>query len=167
MKYFIALNISTEISNFLFSIQNKLSNNELLTFTNSFHLTLKFLGDIDNIDEIITNLLKIKAKKFHLMLSELGGFPDNKSAKVIWVGVNPEPLLLNLHGGIDKATINIRNDFEFHPHITLARAKQKMSLPNIQIKKFEFLVNRFSLYQTQLGPNGVKYLEIKKFNVFT
>ena len=164
MIYFIALDVSTEISNYLFSIQNQFLNVELLNLTDSFHITLKFLGDI-RVNEVITNLSKIKVNKFSLSLLELGAFPDNKSAKVIWVGLNDEPMLFKLQSAVDKATNFIKSDFDFHPHITLARAKQKLTLPLIQIKKLNFRVNNFVLYQSQLSHNGVKYLKIKKFDL--
>ncbi|MBS3060119.1 MAG: RNA 2',3'-cyclic phosphodiesterase [DPANN group archaeon] len=94
------------------------------------HLNLKFLGDIDEeqagqiksiLDEIAASA---ETNAFDLRLSNLGVFPDKKFIRVVWLGVESEPLM-KLHSHLEEklAGLGFMKEQGYKPHITLARAK--------------------------------------------
>ena len=108
---------------------------------------------------------KIKETKFRLNLTGMGVFPNEKFPKVIWVGVNNVPGLKALSEKINSLFPDFKPDFDFYPHITLARCSTKVTLPDLKIKPIEFEVSEFRLYQSILTREGPIYKEIRKISL--
>jgi len=132
-----------------------------------FHLTLRFIGDVDDVllRDIEYTLSEITAPSFNLALKGVGYFPPRAPAKILWVGVEAEPALMQLRKQI-VASVN-RLDLKperrkFVPHITLARFKR--GVPETQTVNFlsdhalfctkPFSVSAFHLYSSLLRPEG-------------
>jgi len=172
MRLFIAIDSSKEIQDYLLEIQNKLdTQNANLRAVKSFHLTLKFLGDVKNPEDIIKKLKQIKFKKFDLTLSTLGVFPNENHIRVVWLGLNESEELINLYQDIENTLeqFKFKKDFKFHPHFTLARVsfvkdktKFNQNLEKINIEEKTFSVNDFVLYESTLTPTGPIYKIRKK-----
>lgn len=131
----------------------------------NFHLTLRFIGEVDeglaaDIDEA---LLRIKARRFALLLAGAGVFGGDKPRQ-LWVGVEREPALANLQGKIEQALIRAGLPPEprkFAPHVTLARLRepkhgdiQRFLHSHAQFRAEPLQVERFSLiasYPTKAG----------------
>ncbi len=69
------------------------------TSLENFHLTLRFIGEVDegtaaDVDEA---LLRLKARPFSLQLAGVGVFGGDK-LRQLWVGVEREPALVTLQG---------------------------------------------------------------------
>jgi RNA 2',3'-cyclic 3'-phosphodiesterase len=93
------------------------------------HLTIKFLGELDNRD-----LLKVgeelrracaETEPFSISLSGIGTFPKNKPAKVVWAGVQEgsailESLYLQLDQGLSAIGLPKEGKM-YKPHLTLGR----------------------------------------------
>jgi 2'-5' RNA ligase len=99
------------------------------TQPDQLHLTLKFLGDIDNrsLPEICNQMRSACAgiEAFSASLKGLGAFPKNKPPRVLWVGVEDgtEPLRL-MHQRLDSSLGGIGVPSEgraYSPHLTLGR----------------------------------------------
>ena len=173
MRAFIAIDLPEEIKKHLSEIQSKLLVKEAeLNPTNSFHLTLKFLGDIDDSENITKNLSNIKSKKFKLNLTSLGFFPNKNYIRVIWVGTNQNKKLTDIAEKIDTSLPHFKRDHKFHPHITLARVKNvfdkqefKKVLSNIKIQNLEFDVKDFILYKSTLTRQGPIYEKVQTFDL--
>ncbi len=64
----------------------------------NFHLTVRFLGEVPK--ERLPELLEVgrkaaeETKSFALSFEILGGFPETKAARVLWVGPKVESLSL-------------------------------------------------------------------------
>ncbi len=159
MRLFIAINIPREIQEYFFDVQSELRDTRL---TSSFHLTLKFLGEISNPEKIVEKLEKIKFEKFELTTSQVGVFPNKKHIKVIWVGIEDQEILTKLVDDIDFY-LNTKRDYKFHPHITLARVNKKIDFPELKLEPKTFLVEEFLLYQSILTRQGPNYKIIKRF----
>ena len=133
------------------------------------HCTLKFIGDCDHeeMDEICSALEKVESQEFSINLKGVGVFPNSKSPKVLWAGVEESPVLINLKNSIEKSLVEIgiaREKKRFRPHITLARLKN----PNIQniinyLKTNHFFnlkdikLEEFHLFSSLLSHKGAKY----------
>ena len=172
MRLFIAIDSPIDVQEYIKKIQSKL-NTDLakLRLTKSFHLTLKFLGDIKQLREIIDQLSPVKFNKFELKTSNIGVFPNENYIRVIWLGIQESLALNKLYNDIELALKKFRfkKDFEFHPHITLARVafiKDKLKFKeSLKIKTVEkkFHVKEFILYESTLTKQGPIYRKIKGF----
>lgn len=171
MRLFIAFDVSDEIKSYLSGLQKQLpeSNSNLAM---EFHLTLKFLGDVDEkqVPEIISSLKKIKFSKFTARTGSLGVFPSEKSVRVVWIGLEPEKAITKLQKSISSVLPDFADDREFHPHITLSRIKfvqNKSSfvkkLKSIKTKEIEFEVDSFQLIKSNLAPTGPVHEVLEEF----
>ncbi len=97
---------------------------------NGYHLTLHFLGDVPELEMVAIwrNLQKVtaKIKRFSISIEGVGGFPNLRRPKVLWVGVGSgTDHLAELHRLTGEALTEIgryrREERMFTPHITLGR----------------------------------------------
>lgn len=145
-----------------------------------FHLTLRFLGDMDEdkIEPLIITLerLKFDFDKIEFETDKIGFFPNRRFPNVIFAGLgeigNPPWRTDTLVGFIDKVIYNfgVKPDKKFIPHITFgrfSRNKRRKIGSNIDFDlspvKIEF--DSFSLMKSKLMPGGSEYAEISKFNL--
>ncbi|MBD3167325.1 RNA 2',3'-cyclic phosphodiesterase [bacterium] len=140
------------------------------------HLTVKFLGDIDEeqADELGTSLDRVAAgfAPFDMALEGVGAFPNPKRARVVWVGIEEDPLLVALHGKIESAAEAVgveRDPRSFRPHLTLGRVKElpkRSGLPGrIMDATFERLivpVEELILFRSELTPKGPIYTALHR-----
>jgi len=132
------------------------------------HLTLRFLGDIDEarIADLTTALARVRVEPFILPLEGLGAFPPRGPAQVLWAGVgHGHPRLFQLRQQIDDALLALGLSVDlriFHPHVTLARVKREASPATVvqflkQHREFAaapFRAEAFNLYASELRPAG-------------
>lgn len=174
MRLFIALDFE-ELKDYFIGLQEQLPKDAKLTKTQAFHLTLKFLGEVseDNLRNITEQLKKIKFKKLELNPDNIGVFPNEKVIRVVWVGINPKEKVIGLQKNIESILekFNFKKDFEFHPHITLARVKfvkDKADFINflkcIKIDKNKKIeIKNFKLIKSTLTPEGPVYEDLEVF----
>ncbi len=99
------------------------------TQPDQLHLTLKFLGDIDNreLPEICNQMRAACAgvEPFNVALTGLGAFPKNKPPRVLWVGIaEGGPQLSVLHERLELSLSQLGAPAEgraYSPHLTLGR----------------------------------------------
>lgn len=95
------------------------------------HLTLKFLGDVEQSrqPEIERALCAACAPHapFALRVGDMGCFPDPRRPRVVWVGVHDAgEALARLQRDVERAIAPLGFPTErrgFHPHLTLGRVK--------------------------------------------
>ncbi|HJT21882.1 MAG TPA: RNA 2',3'-cyclic phosphodiesterase [Nitrospira sp.] len=104
----------------------------------SIHLTLKFLGDIDEaivqpIREAIAHTLQ-GHEPVSIPLERIGSFPNVQQPRVLWVGPSEQwerssdhGRLIALHHAVEASMVSL--DFapdtrQLSPHLTLARIKE-------------------------------------------
>ena len=141
------------------------------------HLTLRFLGDVDEtrIADLTTALARVRVEPFVLPLEGLGVFPPRGAAHVLWAGVgHGHPRLYQLRQQIDDAllALNLPVDLRvFHPHVTLARVKREASPATVaqflkQHREFAaapFRAEAFNLYASELHPAGAVHTLQQRF----
>lgn len=165
MRCFIAIPLPEVVTEEIFRVQQLLPAG--MRKTSSFHLTLKFLGEIseEHVQEVIRRCSRVSFASFPLQLSGIGGFPNLRRPNVVWVGFEHSPKLLALQQEIAVLTQHLGKpeDHPFHPHLTLARCSGKAELVNITVETLSFFVDRFALYQSKLTREGALYQEIAGF----
>ncbi len=141
------------------------------------HLTLKFLGDID--EERLKNLIEAVEKttkqfsNFKLQISETGAFPSPKNGRVLWLGVRDEQEDTRRLNEILETECE-RKDFEkekrnFKPHLTIARLRQPSQSKELVEKhlrndfaSIEFTVSEIVIYESRLQKSGSIYSIVSK-----
>jgi 2'-5' RNA ligase len=98
----------------------------------NIHLSLKFLGDVDDTREPeLTRALQQAAgtrgaeRPLTVEVTGFGVFPDYHRPHVLWAGVTPEPALELLQHAVEQAFAPLGFPTEaraFRPHVTLGRA---------------------------------------------
>lgn len=102
----------------------------------------------------------------------VGGFPNIKSPRVVWVGLNENAELQQLQKNIEEKLSDIgfeEDERSFKPHLTLCRVKDPRDgrelgklvealRPNI---KMDFRADSFVLFESVLSPKGAKYTALK------
>ena len=149
----------------------------------NIHLTLKFLGETDEsyiscIKDVIAQSIKGK-QPFQVKLKGIGAFPNLNYIKIIWIGmetVNVDiAVLSNVVKKIndDLSHYGFPKDKNFHPHITIARAKKlehKKELQKFIINPsdydFDILeVTHITLKKSILTPAGPIYENLVKIKL--
>jgi RNA 2',3'-cyclic 3'-phosphodiesterase len=95
-----------------------------------FHLTLKFLGDIEeNKIKPIAQALELALRpfpRFTISAKDLGVFPDLKRPRVLWIGLEGKKLL-ELASKVERALDPlgfVPEKRDFKPHLTVGRWRQ-------------------------------------------
>ena len=146
------------------------------------HLTLKFLGNVDESEIPAINKALSEAvggiSPFNLELGEPGAFPSIHAPRVVWVGVGGEmEPLRTLHNNVDRVLIPLGFPQEkraFSPHLTLGRVREE-ALPGERLRlaesvaalktgeKSSFRVESLSLMRSKLTREGAIYSCLASF----
>lgn len=173
MRTFIAIDFHS-LEGYFKDLQKQIpANLAKIKFTNTFHLTLRFLGEVSDSDiEKIKELLKeIKVKPFNVELSNIGVFPNENYIKVVWIGFEDNIDIINLQQKIENSLQSIfKKEKRFHPHITLGRVKFVKDKPKfvealkeIKVEKKQFEVTQFKLIKSTLTSEGPIYEDLTTF----
>ena len=173
MRLFIAIDFN-ELKDYFAELQKLLPKNAKLSFTKAFHLTLKFLGEVqpNNAEKVADILKNIKFKHFSVQLDSIGIFPTENYIRVVWAGLKPEDNVLDLQKNIDESLKELfKKEREFKAHITLARVKypeDKKSfveqLKKIKVESKKIEIKDFRLVKSTLSPKGAIYEDLEVFN---
>ena len=103
------------------------------------HLTLKFFGDIEELEvvEISRTAQRIAAthKPFDFVINGMGAFPDIERPRTVWAGVanGAEPL-----GSLQSDLVGAFSDMgypsesrKYHPHVTIGRVRDKSGMQTL------------------------------------
>lgn len=174
-RTFIALDLPREAMNEIERLQELIKKQNLFigkfTEIENLHLTLKFLGEIDEskIEEVKKRLNEIKFNEFEVELGDVGVF-SKKYLKIIWVKLEN---CWRLQKEIDEKLSGLfEPEVRFMGHVTLARAKKagdRKALidytKHIKPKKIKFKVDRFFLKKSELFPEGPVYEDLEEYSL--
>ena len=92
MRLFIAISLHED--EYFLSLQHQMDKNIFKgTFPKDFHLTLKFLGEVDDVSYVQEKLRKVSSEAFTLETEKFGAFPNMKNATVLWLGLKDNNFL--------------------------------------------------------------------------
>ena len=180
IRSFIALPSSPELQTRLSILQQNLMEEKAAVkwdTPDKFHITLKFLGNVD--PEKLPQLTDALAKAvsplapFPLVYSTVGAFPDLIHPKVIWAGAEPNEALASLQRLVDNVCEQLgfpKETRSFHPHITLGRVKGSANLNRLtgRVKSSTLEPTRthcseILLIRSDLRPTGSVYTTLNSF----
>ena len=147
----------------------------------NIHLTLKFLGDVE---EIKTNEIAKAVSKtvegyspISLKAKGIGVFPGIKRPRVLWVGLAGQfEALVRLQQTLDENLIALgfsRQERPFKGHLTMGRIKDKIDVKKLgdalmAFRSFEsktFTAGQIILYKSELKPSGAVYTELASASI--
>ena len=179
MRCFIAISLPDERKAEISGIQERLKTagaDVSWTRPEGMHLTLKFLGDLE--EKIISKIERSLdmavdgITTFTLSVSVVGIFPDMRRPRVIWIGLNEDGSnLIRLHKGVEeelRKTGFPTEERRFTPHITLGRLRSNKNKDRLfelieEEKTAElgsFKVSEVHLIKSELKPSGAVYTEL-------
>ena len=181
MRAFIAIEISEEQKAALGRIEERLryaGADVKWVRPEIAHLTLKFLGEIDEkrAADVASKLDAAVASSgaFDLMLKDIGAFPSVDRARVIWVGLGMGAAkAAGLAARIDSALMDIgfaREERPFSQHLTIGRVRsglnrealaEKIRSSSAEIPSASpHKVTAVILFRSTLTPQGPVYARI-------
>ena len=142
----------------------------------NFHLTLKFLGNIDEsqigpIGQALTDALR-PFQRFTINAKGLGVFPGVKRPRVLWVGLVGSPLTA-VAAVVESALTPLgfaRGEKSLTPHLTIGRWRQAERADRALERELEnwtqydfgqTLVDEIILFESVLKPAGAIYNRLK------
>jgi len=174
MRAFLAIDIDRavreEVCNFIDQV-SKTTRGVSWVRPENIHLTLKFLGEIqEGTPEAIAaglNPWLTKLQPFSLLLKGAGGFPNLKTPRVLWVGIDLVNQLKALYDTVEDVCEGLgfqREKRPFSPHITIGRVKGVVD-PKALSKMYEraqhvwgtTLVREVNIMRSVLRPTGAEY----------
>jgi 2'-5' RNA ligase len=176
-RAFIALPLPCQVIAYLSKVQHCLAAEGIRARwvrPEGMHLTLKFIGRLapEKIPAVDAVLDGVAAHYSPLQLTALGlgGFPNRRRPRVLWVGIGGETQQLErLQQDIDTGLTTLGWPGEKRPfkgHLTLARARGRRPFEgNIEPivakcaprEPFVFVADKLILYRSRLRPEGAVY----------
>lgn len=135
----------------------------------NLHVTLRFLGDVDNLDKVDESLRGVVFSSFKASLKDLSFFPKKGYIRVIHSPVSVgKQAVVDLYNKI-TSELSLEPEKRFTPHATLARVKFVKSTNALARAcydvRFEelFTVDSFNLYESNLTRQGPVYEVINTY----
>ena len=194
IRAFLAVELSQELRAELATVQQELKRkiepemkrNMRISWAQpaSIHLTIKFLGDMD--EQVIDPLLVAVEQAIgnqtavNVPLERLGAFPRPHSPRVLWIGPSEKwergveaTRIAEIHGAIEQACEGVgflRETKPFSPHLTLARirvgerhvgiALTQSGVLDRPISSGSLAVESVVLMKSELRPTGSVYTKL-------
>ncbi|MFH1174836.1 MAG: RNA 2',3'-cyclic phosphodiesterase [archaeon] len=133
------------------------------SFPKTFHLTLQFLGEVKNSEDVIACMQGLHFSPIDLQLDKISAFTLDKP-RVIFAAFKDDAALqqvLQLQQELERRLqrIGFRPDKPFHPHITLARVKDMHSFAEIPLTGMVH-VQKCCLFKSTLTAQGAVHEEL-------
>jgi len=164
VRLFIAVQLSEEMRDAIGKVQSELLRMGVrgnYTPRENLHLTLAFIGDYSDPEQVLEVMSGIPFEPFEMRLDGIGCFGD-----LWWAGLKPSAGLQGYVRQLRHALAQAGIPFDrkrFSPHITvLRRASVELSrLPGISVEEIGMLADHASLMRSDRGKRGMIYTEIQ------
>jgi RNA 2',3'-cyclic 3'-phosphodiesterase len=188
MRLFVALDIEPEIRERISEFREHmrvLAPEVRWVAPETFHITLQFLGETTKLDEIRAALHKVPGAPIRITFRNAGFFPNPKSPRVFWIGIETDDGLQQLVDAIGRELQPLgfaRDAGSYKPHLTLARSgsgrpkpvpgeraasalqRVRDKLAGSDVPEFGTMTaHEFFLYESTLTPAGAKYSKIDRY----
>ena len=161
MRLFIAIELDEEMRDALTQVQAYLRRRRVegnYTKPENLHLTLAFIGEYNDPDEVLETLRRVPFAPFSIRLEGFGCFGD-----LYWCGLAGEAALDAYVRRLRHALADAGLPFDrkrFSPHITLIRRARFDRLPAAEVPEAAMTVERVSLMRSDRGGSGMIYTQL-------
>ncbi|MBI3933659.1 MAG: RNA 2',3'-cyclic phosphodiesterase [Acidobacteria bacterium] len=180
MRTFVAIEIPGEIRDRIQKLMETLRRapaNVRWSRPESLHITLKFLGEIpaEKVGQVKKRLQALPAAApVTIRLAGAGFFPNDRTPRVIWLGIEAGPELHRLAASVEQNLLSLgipKEDRNFSPHLTLGRIRAADGVATLRtilqqqepLEMGTFTAAEFFLYESQLAPGGSIYRKVARF----
>ena len=182
MRLFVAVDIDPEVRERITSFRNQLcpaAPDVRWVGPETYHVTLQFLGETKRLEEVRSALRGIQSEPVTLSFRGVGFFPNPRSPRVFWIGIEGDEHLQVLADAVAQALHPLgfdRDHDKFTPHLTLARVgsgrprsvRGERVAPSLQTVREQLekspppdfgtmTAQEFILYESHLSPAGPRY----------
>jgi 2'-5' RNA ligase len=169
VRTFVALELSEAAKAGILSVIRELDGRGIRASwsrDSTIHLTLKFLGDVDEVDlPGVVDAVREAAsaiRPFTMRTRGLGAFPSRRRPRIIWAGMAAPDELYDLQAGLERALGRLGFDRErrrFRPHVTLGRLREndprvEALLEELQLREESTDVDSVSVMKSTLERSG-------------
>jgi RNA 2',3'-cyclic 3'-phosphodiesterase len=179
MRLFTGLDLPAEVIRALEALLGRLRPMARIKWSPpaNLHVTTRFIGEWpeSRLPDLRAALAALPAyPPIPVHVRKLGFFPNPRSPRVFWAGVEASPDLAALAAATDRALDSLGLPPEtrpFSPHLTLARIKERVplealhqaiaALPSLEFGSFT--AASFFLYHSQRGRAGSVYTKLAEF----
>lgn len=175
-RLFVAIDLPDSVKGEIAALTRRLAGVRLVK-PEQLHLTLRFIGEVEEqaMLAIKDSLATVTSPPLTLSLSGAGYFPRGTHPRVLWIGLTPDDLLLQLQIRIERAVraAGIPGDARpFTPHITIARSKDAGRLETIEFAQRNasfcsspFRADSFRLYRSIFSNRNVSHSIIADYQL--
>lgn len=180
MRVFLGIEVPEDLRAKLAHVNEVLSREGLMNgnfvHKDNLHITLKFLGEgitSEDLEKLKKILYDVKDDFVKVKIGDYGFFPNENNIKVFWCSLLSDELngfQKKLDEILSKNGFNVKEDKEFHPHLTLCRvkgvkdkARLNDKLKSLGLHNSGFETGEFSLFKSELTRNGPNYKKIESF----
>ena len=180
IRSFVCLDVPSDVKAHIEAVQAKLRHvpaDVSWTRPASVHLTLKFLGDVEEarLQDLGSALDEIARRyaPFEMVTERMGVFPRADRPRVLWVGVGDERGVLQMLAA-DVEEVFARQGFArearpFTAHLTIGRVRSERSARELvrlflaeDFPRTRFLVTELLLMRSDLRPEGALYTPLHR-----
>lgn len=184
MRLFVSVDLPEGFAERIADIQEELSEASGLRLTDptQTHVTLKFLGEVDEnrlpeLEEALeTAVTESGVSPFEAEYGGLGVFPSLDYISVVWIGLRDgSEAMTRLHEAIERETVRLGfdpEDHDFTPHATIARMEHAGGKELVQrlVRERDPTVGRtrieqISLTKSETGPDGPVYTALSTLSI--
>jgi 2'-5' RNA ligase len=180
MRCFVGIPMPEEYQRILERIteawRGSLSSRVSWTKKGNWHLTLFFLGDVEEatLAPLRESLAGVRMPAFAFQASGGGFFPPGKRPRVIWAGVRKGAQECGRLASMVESAVHplgfVSDKQEFRPHLTLGRIKQAkrddwsalLGYLN-RVRWPEVTIDSFVLWQSTLKASGPEYSALERY----
>ncbi|MEK6847485.1 MAG: RNA 2',3'-cyclic phosphodiesterase [Nanoarchaeota archaeon] len=175
-RIFISIPMPSEVIKEVARIQEQLKKKLQFigktTELENLHLTLKFLGEIndDALKKVKEELLKIKFKPLKLKLGHVGAFSYKNMPRIVWIKILGDASKIQKQ--VDESLQEIfPKEERFMSHLTIARIKYvkdikyaKEYLKHLNLPQISWTENKIQLKESTLKPQGPAYTTLEEYS---
>lgn len=163
MRLFISIQFNDEIKEVLAEIQKEMKKKGIhghYTDPANMHLTLAFIGEYQDPEDILDIIDEIEFEPFDITLDHIGMFDQG----IVWCGIKDDGSSAWIASQLRHKLAEKRIPFDrkkFSAHITLVRkAEWKGIFPVIEVPETTMEIERISLMRSDRTKHGMVYTEI-------
>lgn len=177
MRLFIALNLPDEVRRSLHDagapLREAAPRGVAWVRPEGLHLTLKFLGDVEDarVGDVAETLRRVAAGHLavRVAVGGVGAFPSLARPRVVWAGVEATPRLELLQHDVEASCASLGFELEgraFRPHVTLGRVRPGAAAESLRALAMaahttalvaEVVVPTLDLMASTLLPGGARH----------
>ena len=174
MRTFVAVEISNEnVLNTIAKLQSDLQIKARPVNKENMHFTLFFLGEISEeiAQKVMESLNDISFSPIEVNLSGVGAFPNPRSPRVVWIGVDDVAAksLVELAVQVEEklGPLGFKSDKSFKSHLTIFRIKNRINDISQELNRFKTIeigrsvISELKFKKSILTPTGPIYSDLQ------